>query len=146
MVDRTLYRPREIIQFCVGAIDETREQRTPLPVDYSVLTAAELTYSEDRAKDISAEYRFQYPGLLSIFEVFRGRNYSLDWDELSLLCLEIATGSSPTADTESWVVDQDPDAMIEILWRIGFLRAQAVGGIKARRRSGSSYLGPHQVC
>jgi hypothetical protein len=32
-----------------------------------------------------------------------------------------------------------------VLWRIGFLRAQAVGGVKALRRSGSSYLGPHQV-
>ena len=28
---------------------------------------------------------------------------------------------------------------------MGFLRALAVGGIKARRRSGSAYLGPHQV-
>jgi len=25
------------------------------------------------------------------------------------------------------------------------LRAQAIGGLKAKRRSGSTYLGPHQV-
>lgn len=35
--------------------------------------------------------------------------------------------------------------MIDVLWQVGFLRAQAVGGLKARRRSGSTYLGPHQI-
>jgi hypothetical protein len=44
-----------------------------------------------------------------------------------------------------WVLDQDPDLLIDILWRVGFLRAYAVGGLKALRRSGSSYVGPHQV-
>lgn len=43
------------------------------------------------------------------------------------------------------MLNQEPDFLIEILWRVGFLRAYAVGGLKAFRRSGSSYVGPHQV-
>jgi hypothetical protein len=43
------------------------------------------------------------------------------------------------------VLSQEPDYLIDLLWRVGFLRAYAVGGLKALRRSGSSYLGPHQV-
>ena len=48
-------------------------------------------------------------------------------------------------EAQDWVNGQDHELLIDILWKIGFLRAQAVGGVKAMRRSGSSYLGPHQV-
>ncbi len=44
-----------------------------------------------------------------------------------------------------WVVDANPEALIDILWTVGFIRAHAVGGVKGRRRSGSEYLGSHQV-
>ncbi len=144
MIDRTLYRPREIIQFCSDALEESRKRRLQ-PINYPVISSAELAYSEERTKDIAAEYRFQFPGLQSVFEVFRGRTYSFDRDDLELLCLGISTGEYRTSDDAKWVLEQDPDYLIDVLWRIGFLRAQAVGGVKALRRSGSSYLGPHQV-
>jgi hypothetical protein len=38
-----------------------------------------------------------------------------------------------------------PHGLIDVLWRIGFLRAQAVSGIKGHVRSGSTYLGAYQV-
>jgi hypothetical protein len=144
LIDRTLYRPREIIQFCTDAASDA-QKTTAWPINYSVISRAELTYSEARSKDIAAEYRFQYPGLLSIFEVFRGQAYTFARSELELTCLGITTGEFRIDEEASWVLDQDPDFLIDVLWRIGFLRAQAVGGVKALRRSGSSYLGPHQV-
>jgi len=144
IVDRTLYRPREIIQFCTDTLEETRKE-VAWPIDYSVISRAELTYSGDRSKDIAAEYRYQSPGLTSVFEVFRGRSYSVTRDELELICLGIVTGEFAVGKEASWVLDQEPEYLIDLLWRIGFLRAQAVGGIKALRRSGSQYLGPHQV-
>lgn len=146
LIDRTLYRPREIIQFCTDAVEEARKERLEPPINYGVITRAENRYSEERAKDIAAEYRFQYPGLMSIFDVFRGRQYSMTKDELELICLGISTGEYGIAkEASAWAVNQDPELMIDVLWRIGFLRAQAVGGIKATRRSGSSYVGPHQI-
>lgn len=144
MIDRTLYRPREIIQFCTDALEEAKQQRT-VPIDYAVISRAELSYSDSRHKDISAEYRFQYPGLQSIFELFRGRTYLMERDELAELCLGIAVGEAKIDKEATWAFDQDPDYLIEVLWRVGFLRAYAVGGLKAMRRSGSSYVGPHQV-
>lgn len=144
MIDRTLYRPRELIQFCTDALEDARAAHIA-PIDYSVLSKAELVYSDARAKDISAEYRFQYPGLQSVFECFRGRSYSMERDALETICLSICTGELRTDKTASWVTEQDWDLLIEVLWRVGFLRAYAVGGLKARRRSGSSYVGPHQV-
>jgi hypothetical protein len=144
LVDRTLYRPREIIQFCTDALEESRSTEI-WPIEYRLISQAERGYSEARTNDISAEYRFQYPGLSSIFDVFRGRSYGFRRDELELLCLGITTGEYGLSGDATWVKNQEPELLIEILWRIGFLRAQAVGGIKALRRSGSSYVGPHQL-
>lgn len=146
MVDRTLYRPRELIQFSAQAIDAARDLGAEAPLDYAVLTEAEIKYSEERTKDIAAEYRFQYQGLLDVFEVFRGRSYLFDRGDLEYLCLEMLTGERVTSqEAMKWLEYLDPDGVIDVLWQVGFLRARAVGGIKARRRSGSSYLGSHQV-
>ena len=69
----------------------------------------------------------------------------MERNTLETICLMICTGELRTDKLASWVTEQDPDFLIEVLWRVGFLRAYAVGGLKARRRSGSSYVGPHQV-
>jgi hypothetical protein len=146
MVDRTLYRPRELIQFCQQAVDSARASATSTPLGYAVLTQAEIQYSEERTKDIAAEYRFQYPNLLEVFEVFRGKSYLFDRSTLELLCLGMIVGDTVKGpEAVKWLEYLDPEALIEVLWQVGFLRARAVGGIKAQRRSGSSYLGPHQV-
>lgn len=144
MIDRTLYRPREIIQFCTDALEEAESQQT-VPIDYGVISHAELSYSDARQKDISGEYRFQYRGLQSIFELFRGRVYLMERDDLVELCLAISLGEAKIDKEASWALGQDPDYLIDVLWRVGFLRAYAVGGLKAMRRSGSSYVGPHQI-
>jgi hypothetical protein len=144
MIDRTLYRPREIIQFCTDALELGQSQGT-IPIDYSVISRAELTYSDARRKDVSAEYRFQFPGLQSILELFRGRTYLMERDELLDLCLAVSVGEKRIDREANWALDQDPDFLIDVLWRVGFLRAYAVGGLKAMSRSGSSYVGPHQV-
>jgi hypothetical protein len=147
IVDRTLYRPREIIAFATQAAEAAMDGGGgSFPIDYSVLSEAEIQYSEARARDIAAEYRFQYPGLLSVFEVFRGGVYTMERETLEDTCLSLALGETPTSEeAATWVLDEDPEKLIEALWRVGFLRAQAVGGVKARRRSGSQYVGPHQV-
>jgi hypothetical protein len=145
VVDRTLYRPRELIQFCTQSLEKVKQVGADYPINYSVISAAESAYSEERSRDLASEYRFQYPGLLDVFDVFRGRTYAMDRNSLEELCFDMATGEAKLGQAASCVTECDPDRLIEILWRIGFLRAQAVGGIKARRRSGSSYLGPHQI-
>lgn len=144
LVDRTLYRPRELIQFCSDAVADAKPHNA-VPIDYTVVSRVELEYSAARQKDISSEYRFQFPGLESVFEVFRGRIYLFERKDLEYLCLQICTGELRTDAAAKWVLDQDADLLIDVLWRVGFLRARAIGGLKALRRSGSSYVGPHQV-
>ena len=148
IVDRTLYRPREIIQFCNDVADHARQHDPPVevPFDYKQIGEAEYAYSEARLKDICAEYRFQYPGLQSVTETFRGRSYNLDTSDLVEHLLRVILREIPIEQTAvAWCDSLDPHDLIAILWAVGFLRAQAVGGLKARRRSGSSYLGSHQI-
>jgi len=148
IVDRTLYRPREIIQFC-NDIAERGLGKTPetlLPFDYKQIAEAEYAYSESRVKDICSEYRFQYPGLQNIMETFRGKSYNCKRSELEEHLLQILVGDiSISLETRAIYEVWEPENLIETLWHIGFIRAQTVGGLKAKRRSGSSYLGSHQI-
>ncbi len=144
IVDRTLYRPRKIIQFCTEVKDKAFDNFN-FPINYSTVSEAEFTYSGSRTKDIAAEYRFQYPGLLSVFESFRGMSYNFERDELEYFLLQLISGEVKLSTEVAWLKEQDPEFLISVLWQIGFLRAQAIGGLKAKRRSGSTYLGPHQI-
>ena len=145
MIDRTLYRPREIIQFCTQAIECCRESQPGIPLRHTAVTEAEGIYSAERTKDIAAEHRFQYPGLMNVLEAFRGRTQTLDREDLEFLCLELITGEIPSGGTRIWLDNCTPDALIEILWNVGFLRAEAGRDADARRAANVSYLGAHEA-
>ena len=70
LVERTLYRPRDIIQFCNCCID--------LSVDRPDITAqsvrdAESTYSTLRFRSLGDEWAADYPELLTVAELLRKR-------------------------------------------------------------------------
>lgn len=138
VMDRTLYRPREVIQFCTEALETARGRARSLPLPIAALARAERGYSEERAKDIAAEYRFQYPGLMNVFDVFRGRSPALSREDLLMLGLELATEEIPTRDTGSWLPYTEPEELIDILWQVGFLTALPIGEARA-------YVGAHQA-
>jgi len=144
LVDRTLYRPREIIQFASDII-ETAKKNGSSTINYTTITEAEVLYSQARTQDIAAEFKFQYPNLINIFEFFRGRFYSFARTEAETIATEISLREPRFGTDPAWAYLQDPEFLLDVLWRVGFLRAQVVGGIKARRRSGSQYVGPHQI-
>jgi hypothetical protein len=144
MIDRTLYRPREIIQFCVQVLEYARDSRTAVPLGTAAVKEAEHSYSRERTRDIAAEYRFQYPGLLSVMEAFRGRGSVLTRDDLELLCLELITREVPTRGTKDWLEDCTPESLTEILWATGFLRAEASPAAASPRTRTAHFIGPHQ--
>jgi hypothetical protein len=145
MVDRTLYRPREIIQFCILALEAARDSQIPVPLRHTAVREAEYSYSRERTKDIAAEYRFQYPGLLSILEAFRGKGSIFGRDDIELLCLELITGDLPARGTDSWLDTCTPESLVEVLWDVGFLCAEARQETGPRYRGAASFLGPHQA-
>jgi hypothetical protein len=149
IVDRTLYRPREMIQFCLNVQSRAVATGVALPVNYGVIREAELAYSDERARDIAAERRFRYPGLGSVLETFRGLPYAFERTHLERHCQAIVLGDLRVAPEATWCLEADPDQLIDTLWRVGFIRAHVAGEIRARlprgRRGGSVYLGSHQI-
>jgi hypothetical protein len=145
MVDRTLYRPREIIQFCTLALECARDSQTTVPLQQAAVREADYPYSRERTRDIAAEYRFQYPGLLSILEAFRGKDPTFSRDDIELLCLELITREFPTQGTDTWLDDCTPESLVETLWNVGFLRAETRQDARTGRIGAASFLGPHQT-
>ena len=145
VLDRTLFRPRELIQFLNEIADEARAHGRGLPLDYDSIVGAEGRYSQARLADISSEYRHQYPGLGNLFETFRGLQYNMQKSDFHEHLLRVACGEYQLHEAKSWVADQDAEYLIKVLWEVGFIKAQVVGGVKAQRRSGSEWLGSYQI-
>jgi hypothetical protein len=125
IVDRTLHRPREMILFSAQCLHTAALRGSALPMDQATITAAELEYSRGRTHDVAAEQRFQYPDLLSVFEAFRGMPDTMERAELEFVALEVLAGElvvGPRA--RHWLAEHDEDALIEVLWRVGFLEAE----------------------
>ncbi|MCK9894828.1 hypothetical protein [Frankia sp. AgB32] len=126
MVDRSLCRPREIIQFCSHALDHARahSSRPSVRITPRDLQAVEATYAAERTRDIAAEYRFQHPGLLGVFETFRDGPEVWSREELELFLLDLATGAVGVApEARPWIDSRDPDAILDVLWNVCFLTA-----------------------
>lgn len=145
MIDRTLYRPREIIQFCTLALECARDSQTTVPLQHTTVREAEYHYSRERARDIAAEYRFQYPGLISILEAFRGKDSVFSRDDIELLCLELITRELPAHGADGWLDACTPESLVEILWNVGFLGAEIRQDTRLRHIRAASFLGPHQA-
>jgi hypothetical protein len=134
MLERSLYRPREIITYATLALEQARRTGRRLPISEKVLYDVELDYSTDRMKDIAAEYRFQFPGLLSVFASFRGRQTRWVRDALEYHCLELSEGVREIADkAHPWVKSADPDFLVDVLWQVGFLRVSDASVTDLRR-------------
>ena len=127
VVARTSCRPRELIQFCNLIRDRAVERGLKVPFDFSAVTEAERLYSRERVEDISAENKFQYPSLLSVFETFRGSASLMTTDSLLYHLLRIIEGELQVNEQAKWCRDLGADQFLDVLWHVGFIRALISG-------------------
>lgn len=80
MLDRTLMRPRDVIQFfnyCIRkAIDQPK-------LDSQMVMAAELDYSRSRIEALRSEWAVDYPHLVEHLEILRGRKPNLRLNDIT---------------------------------------------------------------
>ena len=141
IVDRTLFRPREIIQFCIESRQRAIEIRAN-KIDTNSIVTSEIKYSEKRTKDIATEYKTQYPHLLDIFEAFRGFNHIIERKKLELICLSIITGEIKVKNA-TWLENQTEEFLITVLWQIGFFKIYTNCYINGKPIEG--FYGCHQI-
>lgn len=124
ILDRSLYRPRELIVYATEALELARRARRRIPISHDTVREVELAFSLERIRDLAAEYRWQYPGLERVFGAFRGQR--LEWSREAMLdrLLEASVGSAiAPSDRPEWVDGIDPERLLDVLWRVGFLQA-----------------------
>ncbi|MDZ7264484.1 MAG: hypothetical protein ONB16_07860 [candidate division KSB1 bacterium] len=142
IIDRTLYRPRELIFFVNECFKvHNLEQR----IGDTTILQVEKNYSKNRLEDIAAEYRFQYRGLKDVFELFRLSPCRWTRHDLDDLWLEVVEGIKPCPEAALWLNENcRPDRLIEILWKVGFLRAFAKTSAEPEPSDDRYFVGYHQ--
>jgi len=145
LLDFTLFRPRELINLCTQILDTARTHAGSLPFKAQDIEVALETYARERFSDIVSEYRFQYPGLGSVLETFRRSKRELTREDLELHCLTITLGETKVAQDAAWCREQDPEELINVLWKIGFLRARFVSNVSSTDATEDAFVGSYQV-
>jgi len=142
IVERTLNRPRELLQFCIDARERALEIRSN-KIDINAIVTSEVKYSDKRTKDIATEYKFQYPHLLSIFELFRGKKCCISRKFLEDLFAKVLIGEIKLKDCDYWLNNQSEEYLINILWQIGFLKIYTNCYINGKPQEG--YFGINEI-
>ncbi len=101
MIERTLLRPRDIIDFVNHCLQYSEGATS---VTAKKVKQAEKSYSEDRYRALLDEWRTAFPSLRTIFEFFAGKNTVQIFEDLSAkelfveVALQIATGKEANSD------------------------------------------------
>lgn len=145
MTERTLNRPRELIQLARSYTDTVD---TDSPSDQA-LKSAELSYSRWKLQDICSEFSNQYPGLNTFFDTWRARfarnSYQYRRAELEDVLMTLLAEAAVNADWFNKISEEtDTQRLIEILYEIGVLGDYAVGGAAGGTRVHYSYELPHE--
>jgi len=129
LYDRTLSRPRELIQLSRFYTETTTGD---IPND-SALKDAESQYSSWKLDDLCTEYSNQYPELSLFFATWKAKfyrhKYHLQRSDIDSMLYTIFEN---TKINNSWwatiVESKDTEAMLNILYEIGFLGDFVLGG------------------
>ncbi|MCP5463386.1 MAG: VWA domain-containing protein, partial [bacterium] len=117
IIQRTLKRPRELIQFCNSALAKAQDNKHTYITTQDVLDA-EKQYSNWKLKDIASEFAIQYPYLEELLALFQGFKAGFIYSEFDTRYKETkARLVFPELEAIS------TDKILQILYIIGFLGA-----------------------
>lgn len=156
LVDRTLMRPRELIEFFNLCLEQAEGRAN---INKDVVVKAEGVYSKNRFRSLQDEYFADYPKLLEFAEVLKKKPKqfkigSLDFSAIEELCLKYTMANPDRKDYLSKearkVVDAKSSdevilaflgALFQVFYRTGLV------GVKAEAYEAVqwSYIGPGSI-
>ncbi|MDZ7292524.1 MAG: hypothetical protein ONB44_22740 [candidate division KSB1 bacterium] len=124
MIERSLLRPREVLQFCRLAAEKA-EQRSHDKITPEDISDAENEYSRWKIDDLSNEFLYSYPGIKDkILLRFFGCPSRIAPATLKEL-LEEALTDPRGGEKHDWAENlHNVEELIQILYNIGFLKAR----------------------
>ena len=129
LIERTLSRPRELIQL---SRFYTEELQGDLPDD-AVLKSCESAYSSWKLDDLCTEFSNQYPGLADIFAFWKTNffryKYHLTRDDIDEMIFQIFDEVTVNEDWFNVLSDSaNFSGFLSVLYEIGFIGDFVLGG------------------
>ena len=120
ILSRALPRPRDVLDFCQKSIDQAQRNEHSAVTEQDVLDG-ENAFSEGVFWSVSTEFKGLYPNLEDVLIEFAGVEERVDWitfQQFSNKAIE-----QHHAAISRWVRngDMDPEALAEILFRVGVI-------------------------
>jgi Cdc6-like AAA superfamily ATPase len=123
IIDRTLKRPREVIQFCNLALSVAQDNGHSRITERDIL-AAESRYSVWKLDDLLNEFSVQYPFLRDALNIFDGFRSFFTKSEIAS---KFEDSKRFLASQFPKISDLDLNSFLQILFSIGFIGAK-IGG------------------
>jgi hypothetical protein len=136
LVNRTLKRPRDIIQFCNLCRDNAALNENVTISENDVLKAEDI-YSNWKLNDLMVEWKINYPFLNDLFIIFSNSSYIIYRCRFSKLFAQI----KPALETryKEFNTFFTEDSVLNILYSVGFL------GIERNGKKSYYYEDPQTV-
>jgi len=120
ILDRTLLRPRDVLQFCNRCLEEAQNQKHDYVQEDDVLRAEE-SYSEDKTFDLYREYNISHPDLIELLWLFRELPEEIEELKIAEIIERAQSNPESLKDASKWVKDSSTKQLIEFLYDIGFI-------------------------
>lgn len=135
ILERTMMRPRELIQFCNNAL-AIAQNASHKKITQRDILAAEEQYSNWKLNDLTSEFSVQYPFLDDLLSLFQGYKVSFTRDEFDI---RYAGFRNRIESKYSGLRHMSVNSILQILYIIGF------AGTKIHRESTYVYDDPKIV-
>jgi len=123
ITDRTLKRPREVIQFCNLALSIAQDNNNT-KISQQDIKAAEARYSTWKLDDLVNEFKIQYPFLRDVLGIFQGFDKSFSKKRISERYKE---AQKFLVERFPELISLDLDLLLQLLFAIGFIGAKVNG-------------------
>ena len=99
----------------------------------------EVSFSESLFWSVATEFRGLYPNLENVLIEFAGVNQRLRWDDFERIAEKAIAPNKEYLDAWIGTGDVDPEALVEILFRVGVLGLSRVDGGTTHFCNGRSF-------
>lgn len=124
LIERTLKRPRDIIQFCNLCRDNAQVNGNIVISEEDIFQATEV-YSNWKLNDLIAEWKINYPYLNDLFILFSNSNYLVSRKRFQQLFSQIKANLE--LRYSDYIESFSEDSILNILYSIGFIGIERNG-------------------
>jgi hypothetical protein len=122
IIDRTFYRPRELLQFCKLILEKSRDGN--IPVDADLIRISELSFCDWKVQDLVGEFVKTYSNIDTFIFTLAGvtRDWNIKYDKLLNHFNSLDESSKIYEKTQNKYLNLEET--MKFLFQIGFLRRQ----------------------